>query len=204
MIYSARQVQEMLARGGDGAVRLPLGSRLTPSAADLVRAKKIIVRFDGATESPQRPSEAGPAVDASGHLLWWWSDGPCGHAKAAVASVGNLIEARPLAQSPGLPDAIRDLNRNLAGETGRGLLLVRNAGAAVVLANRCGGLRAFVGTSLESVESAARDVAANVMLIEYPRQPLTAIRSMLAGFIRGRREPSGTLLAQIKELASCG
>ena len=207
MIYTARQVQEILAKGGDGAVRLPLGARLTPSASDLVRAKKIVIRFDGATGPSPQPSPGVPGEGAAAKMLWWWCDGPCGHAKAAVSSLGGSVEVKTVAEAQGLVAAIRELQKALADGAGCGLLLVKQAGAAAVLANRCSNLRAFVGTSIECVESAVREAAANVMLIEYPRQPLTAIRSMLGGFVRGQRKPSAELLGQLKELkelAACG
>ena len=93
MLFTARQLAELLkSAGGNGPIVLPYRARLTPLAMDWVRSKKIAI---GYSESPQAQAKESATVQApppvTGEFLWW-SDGPCGPAKAAIA-----MEAR---QSP--------------------------------------------------------------------------------------------------------
>jgi hypothetical protein len=90
------------------------------------------------------------------------------------------------------------------GKAAGGLLLVQSASAAVVLANRCASLRAVVGTTLESLEAGIAQVAANVLIVEYPNKTFPQIRNLLSRFVRARRDVSVELKRQLEELASCG
>jgi ribose 5-phosphate isomerase RpiB len=90
------------------------------------------------------------------------------------------------------------------GKSNGGVLLVQSAAAAVVLANRCPSLRAMVGTSLESLEAAISQIAANVLVLEYPNKSFSQIKNLLSRFVRAKRELSDEMKKQIQELGTCG
>jgi ribose 5-phosphate isomerase RpiB len=85
-----------------------------------------------------------------------------------------------------------------------GILLLKTGAAAVVYANRCPSLRAILGTCRESVEQGVRQLAANVLVIEYPYQTLQQTRNILAQFARAKRELSDDVRQQLEELTTCG
>ena len=49
-----------------------------------------------------------------------------------------------------------------------------------------------------------RQVAANVLIIEYPYKTLSQVKNMLGRFARAQRELSDDVKRQLQELASCG
>jgi hypothetical protein len=65
-------------------------------------------------------------------------------------------------------------------------------------------LRAILGTTLESLESGIAGVAANVLVVEYPRKSFSEIRNLLSRFARARRELREDTRRQLQELSSCG
>ena len=84
-----------------------------------------------------------------------------------------------------------------------------SGGAATVLANRVPALRAILGTTFESLESSLAAVAANVLVLEYPRKSFSEIRNLLSRFVRAKRELPDELTRLLKELsadnsAGCG
>jgi hypothetical protein len=213
MIFTARQLEDL--HRANGHVVLPYGARLTPLAVDWARAKKIVVGYgpDELVKSQGNGAAKGIAIaegakpQAAGAFLWW-CDGPCGAAKAAVGALAkesNLSAVETPADMKQLVPVIRKMARAVKeGRAAGGLLLVQSASAAVVLANRCASLRAIVGTTLESLESGIAQVAANVLIVEYPNKTFPQIRNLLSRFVRARREVDAELKRQLEELASCG
>src|SRR5262245_2548824 len=86
MIFTARQLEE-LHRSGGGQITLPYRARLTPLAQDWVRQHGVKIGYTD-MESPARTVADSPV--AAPQLKWmWWADGPCGPAKAALATVAR-------------------------------------------------------------------------------------------------------------------
>lgn len=138
----------------------------------------------------------------------WWCDGPSGPAKAAAAAVAreaHLQESDHPGEARQLHTVIRDLaGRVKSNQAAGGILLVQSGGAAIVLANRCRALRAVPGTTFESLQAAIDAVAANVLVVEYPRRTFSEIRTLVSRFVRGRRDPDDDLRRQLEDLSSCG
>lgn len=217
MIFTARQLEDL--HRSNGHVTLPVGARLTPLARDWVRSKNIGVRFNGApkpqatepanTSPPAASQHASPgsAPVAPGTMLWW-CDGPCGAAKAAIASQARETNLQPIqvpAETKYLVAAVRQLASEIKGDRASGgILLVSSGASAVVYANRCPSLRAILGTCRESVQQGVDQVDANVLIIEHPHQTLSQAKNLLAQFTRARRGLSEDVKQQLKELASCG
>src|SRR3954447_11162285 len=103
MFLTARQLEDLhRANGSNGHLVLPYRARLTPLAADWVRARKIALGYsdDGAqpgngnvpatgAATPLAVSHGGAATastnlaaGSSAGAILWWCDGPCGPAKA--------------------------------------------------------------------------------------------------------------------------
>jgi hypothetical protein len=212
MIYTARQLEDLHKGNGNGQLVLPYGARLTPLAADWAKAKRVVIGYSD-VEAPKAGNVSGGASSgpptASGGLLWW-CDGPCGVAKAAIAGQAKesgLAAIEIPADAQQLVKVVKHLVAEVKGaRASGGVLLVQSGAAAVVLANRCPSLRAILGTSLESVEQGLRQVAANVLVIEYPNKTLSQVKSLLGRFARAgaQRTPSEDVQRELKELASCG
>jgi hypothetical protein len=215
MIYTARQVEDLWKANG-GSVVLPYRARLSPLAADWVRAKKLVVGYaDGdaaalATKAKEVNGALAQALGdaAKGKPLLWWCDGPCGTAKAALmaqARETTLVEADIPGEAKKLIAAIKHIASEVkAGKAGGAVLMVGAGATALVYANRCPSLRAILGTCLESVEQGIQQVAANVLVIEYPHKTLQQIKNILGRFARGQRRVGDETVAALKELASCG
>jgi hypothetical protein len=216
MIFTARQLQEL--HKSNGHVRLPIGARLTPMASDWVRARSIAVAYDegpgpegpglaqsGASGAKPAPLGAGSRASAQnpGTILWW-CDGPCGQAKAAIASQSRETFMQPF-DAKTIVFAVKHLAREIkADRAAAGILAVRSGAPAVVYANRCPSLRAILGTCREAVQQGLDQLAANVLIIEHPHQSLGQIRNLLGQFVRGRRNLSDEVKRELAELASCG
>ena len=224
MIVTARQLEDLHRQNGaNGHVTLPYRARLTPLASDWVRAKKVVLGYGDsdatqaapADQAPPAKGEAGPgglAAPAGQALptgaVLWWCDGHSGPAKAALVAHEKDSRLQPL-NVPAEARRIGTVVKTLASElkTGRaaaGVLMVKTGAAALVFANRCPSLRAVLGTCLEAVEQGVQQVAANVLVIEYPHQSLQQMKNMIARFARAGRVPNEDVRRQLEELASCG
>jgi ribose 5-phosphate isomerase RpiB len=218
MIYTARQLADL--HSGNGQLVLPYGARLTPLAVDWAKSRKISIGYSnielpkpthqpiGLTSfipSPDTPGEGRVGVTPK---MLWWCDGPCGAGKAAIMTMQKESTLQPI-DLPSDAGSLVKVVKHLAGEikTGNaasGVILVQTGAAALLFANRCPSLRAVLGTCLQAVEQGISQVAANVLVIEYPYHSLMQIRNMLSRFVRGQRTPSEQVQKQLQELASCG
>ena len=219
MIVTARQLEDLHKQNGsNGHVTLPYRARLSPLAADWVRAKKVVLGYsDG--EAKNSNSSSSPAAapagltasaaqgQTSGATLWW-CDGPCGPAKAALVAHEKESSLRALdvpQDAKRVVSAVKSLASEVkSGRAQAGVLMVKTGAAALVFANRCPSLRAVVGTCLDAVEQGVQQVAANVLVIEYPHQSLQQMKNMIGRFTRARRELNEDVRRQLEELATCG
>jgi hypothetical protein len=211
MIYTARQLEDLWkANGSNGRVVLPYRARLSPMATDWIKSKKINIGYsdDGAikVEAPAKEQTA-PAPALAGAFLWW-CDGPCGTAKAALSAQSresNLGQIDIPSEPTKLVSVIRKIASEIKANKAPGaLLMTQSAAAALVFANRCPSLRAIVGTCLETVEQGLNQVAANVLIIEYPHKTLQQIRNLIARFVKAKRELSEETRKSLQELSTCG
>ena len=204
MIYTARQLEEV--HKNNGHVRLPIGARLSPMAADWLRAKKLSVVYDEGP-GPEGPGLAKPAASAAGYFLWW-CDGPCGAAKAALLAQAKETNLQPMtinSEPKHTAAAVKQMAREVReGQAVGGVLLVQTGAAATVFANRCPSLRAILGTCRDAVQQGIDSVGANVLIIETPHLNLAQTRNVLSLFVIRRREPNEGVKRQLQELASCG
>lgn len=209
MIFTARQLEDL--HKSNGHVVLPYGARLTPLASDWAKSRKIVVGYSNVEVpaggvKPVKTTSDAPSAAANPFL--WWCDGPCGAAKAAITGQARESSLAPIdlpADRKQTAAAIKQLAAGVkGGKAAGGLLLVETGAAAVIYANRCRSLRAVLGTSLQSVEQGVQNLAANVLVIEYPRLTLMQVRNLLSRFVRMPRELSEDVKQQLAELASCG
>jgi ribose 5-phosphate isomerase RpiB len=207
MIFTARQLEEL--HKSNGHVVLPYRARLTPMAQDWVRAKKILVGYseNGAVKGQRGESENSPKDSISPGRFLWWCEGPCGPAKAALMSQAReseLAEIATAADANNLPSVITEIASVVKENRAAGAILVVQFGAAaMVMGNRCGAIRAVLGTSLEAVEQGVRQIAANVLVIEHASKSLPQVKNMIGRFVRAKRELSDATERQLKDLASC-
>jgi hypothetical protein len=210
MIYTARQLEDLHKANANGQLVLPYGARLTPLAADWAKSRKVAIGYSNIEPPKPAPKTVNdPSTAASQpNALLWWCDGPCGVAKAALtaqAKESPLTAIDEPTDAKNLVKVIKSIAADVkAGKASGSVLLVNSAAAALVMANRCPSLRAIVGTCLETVEQGIRQVAANVLIIEYPYKTLSQVKNMLGRFARAQRELNDDVKQQLQELASCG
>lgn len=210
MIFTQRQLEAMHI--GNGRLVLPYRARLTPLAHDWVKRKGITIGYaDVQTNlSPTIGSSSPlPAESPSAAAKFiWWCDGPCGPAKAAITGLSreaNLKEMSAPADTRQTANAVKELAGAIkSGLADGGILLVKHAPVAIVLANRCPSLRAVLGTSLESLEQGIQQIAANVLIIEHPRATLMQARNLMLRFLRANRSLDDEMKKLLGEVASCG
>jgi ribose 5-phosphate isomerase RpiB len=231
VIVTARQLEDLYrANGSNGHVVLPYRARLTPLAQDWVKAKRVALGYSdvskpgngagvtiaSATAPSGDPGKAdaccskcaehsGPCCGSTSFL--WWCDGPCGPAKAALGAIEKESTVKPLdiqSTAAQIVPVVKNLAAEVkAGHAAGGILMVQSGAAALVYANRCPSLRAILGTCQDAVEQGIQQVAANVLVIEYPHKTLQQVKNMLGRFVKAKRELSEDVKRQMKELASC-
>ncbi len=196
-IVTANQLQQAWEAAPDGVATLSHDARLTPLANDLAR------------QHPQRLRRAdadAPAAADDATRWMWWADGPCSAAQAIVTRRAARFAAAASPSAPGsLTQVMRDLAAALkAGRVRGGVIFVRSAARAICYANRCGSIRAVVGTCGEAVEEGIRDLGANVLVIEYPHVGPSAMETMVDRMVA--REPAvpASTRRDLADLHRCG
>jgi hypothetical protein len=195
-IITAKQLEKLA-----GKVRLGPGARLTPLAADLVKQRKLVIeRVDIKASS----AAGAPAAVASDNWLWWM-DGHCPIAEAVMQEFKDKFA--PLAtrrQNAALVEAVRSISRKVReGQAAGGVIFVHSAAQANCFANRCGNLRAVLGTSDLAVEQGVKLLGANVMIVEYPMHGHRSMRALVERFLQTPRSNQPDVEAQLRELGSC-
>jgi ribose 5-phosphate isomerase RpiB len=231
MIVTARQLEDLHRQnGGNGHVVLPYRARLTPLAQDWVKSKRVALGYSdvgkpgnagvgiasaiapAAATEPKKDAcctkcahDAGPCCSSTAYL--WWCDGPCGPAKAALTIHEKESGLKALDAQSGAAQIVPVIKRLAAevksGHAAGGILMVQSGASAIVYANRCPSLRAILGTCMEAVEQGIQQVAANVLVIEYPHKTLQQMKNMLGRFVKAKRELNEDVKRQLQELSSC-
>jgi len=163
-IITAQQLQDAIVAAPDGIATLAPDARLTPLANDHVRENPRCVR-----RLENRAAAA--SVDALHGAPWrWWAEGHCPAVAATMQQLtGVAVPSGAPRTEAGLSQMIRDLAHGVRHKSTRGgLVFVRSAALAVVMANRCAPLRAIVGTCPDAVEQGIKQIGANVLIVEYP------------------------------------
>ena len=180
MIVTARQLEELHRDGGrNGHVTLKAGARLSPLAQEWIRKTRVEIEYaDSATQT----SSKSPRL----RRVAWWCDGESATAKAALMSFGAFVNLEPLKSSRDVVIAVRNLaDQVVSHRADAGVLMLPSAGAATVQANRIPEIRAIVGTTAESVDTAMGAIAPNVLIIEHSESPFDQTRNIFARFFRG-------------------
>lgn len=178
-IVTAHQIEQMVKIKGYALVAQD--ARLTPLANDYARQHKDKIKranpIGGTLKSnPQR---------GAARNWFWWIDGACPVVRKVTTQRRTTLSpmANPRKAEATL-SVIRDLARAVhSGHVVGGVLFVPNAAKAVCYANRCPSLRAIVGTSQRAVEEGARELGANVLIIEYTQHAKTSVDAMLDTFL---------------------
>lgn len=192
-IITAKQVEKL-----DGVIHLAPGARLTPLATDVVKQRKLkIERLSSGTHSHASASVRGTE--------WvWWIDGRCAIAEGVMTEFRDIAPLSVRRQSTAMADAVREVARRVKdGRAAGAVLFTHAAAAATCFANRCANLRAIVGTSDASIEQAVKQIAANVLIIEYPMHGQRSMRSLVERFTTMARPTLPEIERQLKELSAC-
>jgi hypothetical protein len=182
-----------------GIVHIHPKATVTPLARDVIRERGLSVRW--ADDKAANPSAA-----ASADLLWW-IDGQCPAVDRITTELRNQLTPVPAARGRGnaLVRVIREVSQRVGkGEAGGAILFVPTAARPVAYANRCGNLRAIVGTCEGAVDQGVEQLAANVLVLEYPYHGHGAMRGMVDRFLAGERKLGDDVAGDLEELRRCG
>lgn len=162
---------------------------VTPAVCDILRQRKIALvrRAPGAPSSPIALRSLAIAVaasrfDATRVVDFLRRDG---------YGVQQLAKA-------GLVSAVRELAVGAARGGMRALLFADEAEAAVIAANRHGGVRAVIGDDPQQVAQAAGAVDANVLVVRPAGKSDYLLRRIVAAWLAARSNLSNELLDLLK------
>lgn len=203
MIFTARQLEDM--HRDQGQIVLPYQARLTPLAKDWCKAKQIAVGYSEVIV----PKRNEPVQTKLAPLpMLWWCDGPAGSAKAAMASAAKELSLNPMNLGQDLrqlPAVIKLLVTQVKSKKiDGGVLLVKNAAAPLLYANRNSVLRAVSASTLVALGEAMNAVSPNVLVIEHTRLTVQQIKNMILMFGRSNPLPGELLQSELKEMTQCG
>jgi len=213
MIYTARQLEDLWkANGSNGQVVLPYRARLSPMASDWIKSNASTIGYSDdcapKTETPikrKKPRPHHPLLPAPSSGGATAPAAPQKPPSPPRRGESNLAPIDILSEPTRLVSVIRKIAaENKIDRAPGALLMTQSAAAALVFANRCPSLRAIVGTCMETVEQGMSQVAANVLVIEYPHKTLQQIRNLIARFVKARRELSEETSKSLQELTTCG
>ncbi len=210
MYLTARQIEQIVRE--TGSLVLPWGARLTPAAQDLVRARKMELRFDVAAPATKAALAAASTsvvkVTPARSFLWWSgiAAGPCKAALAMASRDEAIAELVILEDASKVDAAARALSAAIAERRAAGgILIVEHSGLAGLLCNRDANLRAVVGTSLASIDAAIQAFAANVLILEPASFPVMSLKNMILRFARPVRpaDSAARFASQAKGGCAC-
>jgi len=176
---------------------LAFGAKLTPLARDRAKERGLTIR---------RVSATGAAGGKTPSTTWhWWI---AGHCPAVEQLTGDMKQRlSPISAKRELSQLHRvaaELAKKVkAGASAGGVVFVPTAAQAICYANRCPSLRASVATCGQAVEQAIGQLAANVLVVEYPHHGGPAMRAMVERFITADRPSLPRVESQLKELTTC-
>jgi hypothetical protein len=203
MMFTARQLEALWKT--EGKIVLPYRARLTPLAKDWVRSKKITLGYGDVTPVNGNREQARELHAEVGKFLWW-CDGPCGIAKAALATASQESALEPMAileDATRVMAAVRHLVREIKEKRTSGAILVTgNTAAAGMYSNRSPLLRAIVGTSLAQVERAIKELAANVLIVEADKHTLMQLKTMFTRFVKVPRTSNEAVERELNALSA--
>lgn len=178
-IITAQQLQEAIGESPDGVALIAHDARPTPLANDYIRENPAKVR------RAEAPAESA-AMSVGGRPWLWWAEGHCPAVVATTAGLtGQMVHSGAARSEAGLVQALRDIAAGVRSRSLRGgVVFVRSAARAAVLANRSPALRAVVGKCPEAVEQGIAEVGANVLIIEYPHTGADRLASMVTRIVQ--------------------
>ena len=180
--------------GRGKSVRLTPCAKLTPLAADYIKANGIHIERAGSADKKAVAHASGPWI--------WWCDGREPNVDRVTGQL--RAELKPLSGERDLAAVVKKIARRVRdGQAAGGVLFVDTAAQAACFANRCRSLRAVVGTCGGAVEQGIERLGANMLVIEHPYHGWKSMREMIERFIRSGRPSLGDVDRQLKELASC-
>ena len=190
---TARQLESLTT----DTVRLAPDARLTPLAQDCIKERKLEVQRVVSHSSGQ----AVPIAQPRGRWLWW-SEGRCPAADNITEQWRQVLTRPNVGDSAhAVREVVTDLNAGVrAGRFSGGILLVKCGAKSACYANRCGHLRAILGTCDEAVREGIRSLAANVLIVEYPHQSPNAIRAMVERFVTTPRPRLPQVVRDLQEV----
>ncbi len=202
MYMTARQLEAHLREhsiahastsGQISEIQLPWNTRLTPAAVDLVRARKLIIRFvDQSSINATSPSGFTPKANPANIFRWWCCPKTgTGAIRAALIMAGRQTDLQPMTildDPSNISSAIQALDHAVQHNSwAGGVLVVEHAARATIECNRHASLRAAVITSLAGLDLALREAAINVMIVELTAHPLMTLSNLLSRFTTGPR-----------------
>ncbi len=192
-------LRQRLGQTDGSAIAIAANEYLTPAAADLVAQMNLSISRSlgaaGATKpaQPQKSKLTVPSIPPARAAV---GSGPVGlvvekpgdkiqSVLAALAHDGVVFVDRTAADC--WPTNVINLCGAItSGELTAGVVAMRYAAEAMVIANKITGIRACQGTCVQSVSAAVRRIGANVLILETELSTFHELRAMTRGFVSQR------------------
>jgi len=208
---TADMLQQRLAMQPEraGAVELAYNEYLTPNAEDLAERRHITITKEVYNPVPSADGAAaiqartGLAAISSGSALGVVVDGK----DEKVFALLNMLAGERLALVNFTKDDCWVENlRSLAGairsgSISAGVVIAPYAADAMVIANKLPGIRAVQATRPESVRSAMRRFAANLLVVEHAFTSLHQMKTLVGLFAKRLDIPAAPVMSQYIEKA---
>jgi ribose 5-phosphate isomerase RpiB len=171
---------ELVAGRLDGVreMLVPAGAVVTPAVRDELQRRQIVLRKGG--------DQAAGAAVRIGFVLGLVGDADS--SGAAAAAVQAEAGAADRIQNPCVLEVVRQVMQAISAQTGIGVVLTDRPAVALCLANRRTGIRAAWGVNAASVREAARQIGANLLVLDPTRPSVHELRSMIREFLGGRHD----------------
>jgi len=193
-VVTALMLNDLLRTGAE--IVLQKGSLITPAARDWFKEHAVPVTWlEGANG---RGGRLAVVMDTKLPEMR--------AVRTMLDRTGGLAEViEPAAGRGSLASATRRLCGMIARrEVARGVVFAQDGAVPVCVANKHVGVRAALGMNVPMVEEACRELAINVLVIEYPSQTPYLMRQMIQRLTAGHSVPRPELAAAIASIEQAG
>ncbi|GMV95916.1 MAG: RpiB/LacA/LacB family sugar-phosphate isomerase [Phycisphaerae bacterium] len=194
-VVTAKLLDELRRAGTP--IRLPKNALLTPAARDWFKDQAMPILWQ---------EEGEPAARGAGVVL----DPAQPAMRAALALVERIAgSAELIAPAAGGPGPLASAVRRLCGkvnrrEVARGVVFTPDPVVPLIVANKHDGVRAVLGTCLPAVETACRELGANVLVIDATRHATHLTRQMVERLMSGPTCPPAEMAAVLEAIERSG
>ncbi|QDU33904.1 hypothetical protein KS4_19640 [Poriferisphaera corsica] len=181
-------------------IKLAPNAQLTPLAQDFIKEKQLNFTAASTGQTKQIKSTDNSPIAKPTAI---WIDGFCPVVQQLTSKLRTqLTLIAPSKTAAQLPELIKQISQQLAhGDIKNAILFLPDAISAALLANKCANIRAAVSRCSQSFITAHRDLALNLLIIEYPHTKADQIESLTRYMATHTTPNSNAIESKFKELS---